>query len=103
MAYKLQITRSASEELEHIIDYISNHLNNPSAAADFLDKTEACYQRLMDNPKIYQLCDYPEFKEKNYRKAIIKNYVLIYRIDETTQTVNLLHFFFGRQNYFSIL
>ena len=103
MGYKLLITPSALDELSEIVDYISNNLDNPFSAADFLDKVGECYDRLKDNPKIYQLCDYPEFKEKNYRKAIIKNYVLIYRIDETTQTVNLLHFFFGRQNYFSIL
>ena len=76
MAYSLFITQNAADELAGIVDYIANHLDNPKAAADFLDRVEECYERLAENPKIYQLCDYQDFKEKGYRKVIIKNYVL---------------------------
>ena len=103
MVYKLLITPSALDELSEIVDYISNNLDNPFSAADFLDKVGECYHRLKDNPKIYQLCDYQNFKEKGYRKAVIKNYVLIYRIDEETNTVYILHFVYGRQDYYSII
>jgi mRNA-degrading endonuclease RelE of RelBE toxin-antitoxin system len=67
------------------------------------DEQPVCYDRLKDNPKIYQLCDYQNFKEKGYRKAVIKNYVLTYRIDEETNTVYILHFVYGRQDYYSII
>ena len=36
-------------------------------------------------------------KEKGYRKVIIKNYILIYRIDEKTNTVYILHFVYGNR------
>ena len=103
MGYKLLITASALNELNEIVDYISNNLDNPFAAADFLDKVEECYDRLKDNPKIYQCCDHQNFKEKGYRKVIIKNYILIYRIDEKTNNVYILHFVYGRQDYNSII
>ena len=103
MAYKLFITQNASDELDGIVNYISNHLDNPSAAVSFLDKAEDCYSRLSDNPKIYQLCDYQDFKEKGYRKAVVNNYVMIYRIDEVTDTVYILHIFFGRQDYYHMI
>lgn len=103
MGYKLLITASALNELNEIVDYISNNLDNPFAAAGFLDKVEECYDRLKDNPKIYQCCDHQNFKEKGYRKVIIKNYILIYRIDEKNNTVYILHFVYGRQDYNSII
>lgn len=103
MAYKLFITQNASDELEEIVDYIANHLDNRSAAISFLDKAEDCYLRLKDNPKIYQLCDYHDLKEKGYRKAVVNNYVVIYRIDEATDTVYILHIFFGRQDYYHMI
>lgn len=103
MAYSLLMTRNASDELDEIVDYISNNLDNPTAAGDFLDKVEECYSRLADNPRIYQLCDHRDFREKGYRKVMIKNYVMIYRVDEKAHTVNILHVFFGRQDYYSII
>ena len=103
MAYNVSITDGASAELGEILDYIINRLQNPSAAKDFLDKVGECYGRLAENPKIYQRCDYEKFKEKGYRKAVIKNYVLIYRIDEAAKAVYILHIFYGRQNYYSYI
>ena len=103
MAYNISITDGASAELGEILDYIINRLQNPNAAKDFLDKVGECYGRLAENPKIYQLCDYENFKEKGYRKAVVKNYVLIYRIDEAAKAVYILHIFYGRQNYYSYI
>jgi plasmid stabilization system protein ParE len=103
MAYNISITDGASAELGEILDYIINRLQNPSAAKDFLDKVGECYGRLADNPKIYQQCDYENFKEKGYRKAVVKNFVIIYRIDEAAKKVYILHIFYGRQNYYSYI
>ena len=103
MAYNLFITQNASDEIEEIVDYIDRHLDNRTAAIRFLDKVEDCYSRLKDNPKIYQLCDDQEFKEKGYRKAVINNYVMVYRINEATDTVYILHIFFGRQDYYHMI
>ena len=103
MAYKLFITQNAADELDEIVNYIGSCLNNPSAVISFLDKIKECYTRLSDNPKIYQLCNYHDFKEKGYRKVVINNYVMIYRIEEESGIVYILHFFFGRQDYYKIL
>lgn len=103
MGYKLKVTQNALDELSQIVNYISNHLDNPKAAYDFLDKVEEYYCRLIDNPRIYQLCDHKDFSEKGYRKAVIKNYVLIYRIDEDKKTVFILHILYGRQDYYSFI
>ncbi|MBR1534765.1 MAG: type II toxin-antitoxin system RelE/ParE family toxin [Ruminococcus sp.] len=103
MAYNLVITNDANDELDKIVDYIAVNLQNPKAASDFLDQVESSYDLLIDNPRIYQLCDYPTFKEKQYRKVVINNYIMIYKIDETTDIVNVMHFFYGKRDYYNMI
>ncbi len=55
MAYKLIITNNADSELDEIVRYIAEHLDNAKAAASFLDSVESAYDRLTDNPHLYQL------------------------------------------------
>lgn len=103
MAYNLIITNNADSELEEIVRYIAEHLDNTKAAASFLDSVESAYDRLTDNPHLYQLCDNPAFERRDYRKVVIGNYVMIYRVEEERNSVYILHFFFGRQDYFNLI
>ena len=102
MKYKLIVTKGAQSELESIADYIAESLCNPLAALDFLDDIKKCYDLLSDNPLIYQVCDNLGNGEE-YRKAVIKNYLLIYRVDKNDNSVNILHFFYGRRDYFDLI
>lgn len=99
MVYNLIITDNASDELDEIIRYIAGNLDNLKAASDFLDRINDIYSLLADNPRIYQLCQFSEFKQKQYRKVVIKNYVMIYKIDDNTGNVYIMHFFYGRRDY----
>ena len=93
MKYSLKISKDAQVELEKIADYISESLCNPLAALEFLDRVKKCYVSLSENPLIYQVCDNIKNGDKEYRKAVINNYLLIYRVDEKTKSVYVLHFF----------
>ncbi|MFI3227956.1 MAG: type II toxin-antitoxin system RelE/ParE family toxin [Clostridia bacterium] len=97
--YKLQITSLASKELDEIVLYISCNLKNPIAATNFLDEVEKCYAMLKSNPKIYEYCQDERLYKLRYRKVVVKNYVLIYRIDEASKTVYVLHIFYGKRDY----
>lgn len=103
MKYKLLITKPAENDLKDILDYISKELSSPIAAKDFLDAVFLCYERLEDNPFIYSICDSDRLKNKSYRKAVIKNYVLIYRVDENNKTVYIMRLIYGRRDYFNLL
>ena len=48
---------------------------------------------------MYEACRDLRLCAKGYRKAVIRNYVLIYKVDEKDQTVLLLRFFYGKQDY----
>ena len=103
MAYNLIITKNADAELDDIVRYIADHLDNPKAASGFLDSVEAAYDRLTDNPRLYQLCINLALEKSDYRKVVIGNYVMINRVDEERESVYILHFFYGRQDYFNLI
>ena len=42
-------------------------------------------------------------KEQGYRRAVIKRYVMLYRVAEEEQTVYVLRFFYGARDYEKLL
>ena len=97
--YDLRLTQSAEQDLGGIIEYIAVKLANPSAACAFLDKVAECYDFLKRTPRMFNECTDAYLKIRGYRKALINNYVLIFRIDENSKTVYVLRFFYGAQDY----
>ena len=99
MAYKIIETELAQQDLSDIVDYILGTLENPSAVATFLDEVEACYDNLEQHPLMFEACHDPRLGTLGYRKAIIRNYIMIYKVIESTKTVSIMRFFHGRQDY----
>ena len=50
-------------------------------------------------PLMYETCHDPYLKELGYRKAVIRNYILIYKVNSETKTVYIMRLFHGRQDY----
>ncbi len=99
MDYKLEITELANQDLDNIVSYIAVQLANPQAAADFLDETEKCYDNLKRMPQMYAKCRDLKLEKEGYRKAVIKNFVLIYKVRADINTVVVLRFFYGARDY----
>lgn len=103
MAYKLIITDAAHSDLDDALDYIMNRLANPGAAAHMLTQVEECYEHLCANPFMYEACRDARLRELGYHRAVIGNYILVFCPDETTQTVNILRYFYGARDYENLL
>ena len=101
--YEVSATNHADYDLDKIINYISLKLSAPEAASDFLDEVYTCYDRLEENPYIYEECRDPKLKKEGYRRVVIKNYVMIYKIYEDSKEVVVHGFFYGRQDYVNLL
>ena len=99
MAYKIEGTPLANQDLDGIVSYIAEDLEHPVAAAHFLDEVDTCYAHLEKMPLMYEQCHDPNLKKLGYRKALIQNYVMIYRVDEGAKTVFILRFFYARRDY----
>jgi plasmid stabilization system protein ParE len=50
-------------------------------------------------PLMYEACRDPYLKSLGYRKAIINNYIMVYKVDEERETVYIMRFFHGKQDY----
>jgi plasmid stabilization system protein ParE len=101
--YRLYLTELAEQDLDGILNYMTGELANPIAARAFLEKIEDCYALLMTRPKIYVVCEDSYLRNKGYRKALIGNYLLIFRIEEQAKRIHILRFFYGAQDYLSQL
>ena len=103
MSYNLLISKEAHDDTSGIVGYIVHKLKNPQAAADFLDDVEESYRRLIANPFLYALCNDPRLERRGYRKVVINNYLILYRIDEEHKTVYIVRIVYGGRNYSEML
>ncbi len=99
MGYKLIETRLASQDLDNILEYMAVRLQNPAAASAFADAVEQCYDLLEHTPLMYEACGDRRLREKGYRKAVLRKYVLIYKVDEKNQPFLFLRFFYGKRAF----
>lgn len=101
--YSVDITEHAEEDLDNIVEYMRDDLTSPGAASDFVNKVFECYDRLEENPYIYSECYDAYLRSEHYRRAIIKNYILLYKVFEEQKLVIVYRFFHGMQDYASLV
>lgn len=97
--YKVIMTPTAYREINKIYDYITEELYAKNAARDLMKKVEEEVQRLKYAPKIHTEIEKPDELKRNYRKIVIKNYIILYTIDEENNTVFISHMYYCGRNY----
>jgi len=101
--FKLNVSDRAESDFEKIIAYYAEELEMPQAATSFSDKVYKCYEQLQSNPFLYAECFDPRLKKDGFRRAIVKDYVLLFKIFEQQNSVIVYRFFHGSQNYVNLL
>ena len=97
--YTVRLLTSAEQDFNEIIDYIL--LENTSAAISIADKIESNLQFLENNPQLGRIPDDQELLRLGYRYLIVLDYLIFYKIEDTTIIVyRILH---GARNYKSLL
>lgn len=74
--------------------YISNVLLNRSAADKLKTLIYKKIDKLTETPQLYQTTDNPQ-----YRRMPVKNYIVIYRIDENEKTIYITNIVYAGKNY----
>ncbi len=85
------------------IRYIALALDNRSAAAALLDAMDQCFDDLGRTPLMYEVCRDPHLRELGYRRAVIRNYIVVYKVDDAARRVTLLRLFHGKQDYENLI
>ena len=103
MEYKLLITKDAESDINDIILYIVNELENPIAAGSILDEIEECFEILKVAPTAFSLCGNKRLRKIGYRKIPVKNYIRFYRTDEEQKNVYIMRVIYGRRDYIKFI
>jgi len=103
MDYKIYITKDAHNDLNDITTYIKNKLCNPTAALDFLSEIEKNYEMITKNPLMFALCIDSRLKNEGYRKIIVKNYIVFYKINENEKAIYIMRVIYGRRDYCKLI
>jgi len=98
MPYKLKYLPSFINDYWQTLHYISYTLYAPQAAWRLLNHTDIAIARLTDNPRLGKVYITLDGRETPYRRLIIRNHIVLYRIDEDAQQVNIHRIVYGRRD-----
>ena len=85
--YQVKITPQAFRDIDMIYDYIARHLLEPGTANNLVDEIEAGIFSLEEMPNRGAPRRIGTYASKGYRQLFIKNYTIVYRVDETEKQV----------------
>lgn len=85
--YRVKITPQTFRDIDMIYDYIARHLLEPGTANNLVDEIEAGIFSLEEMPNRGAPRRIGNYANKGYRQLFIKNYTIVYRVDETEKQV----------------
>lgn len=106
MAYEVVLDPLVVDKVDEIVGYISEVLASPNAATSFLDAFEELVGNLEELPLAYPFAQDPRIAARGYRRALVGNYLVLFRVDETGErsgVVLVTNVFHGSQNYRELL
>ena len=97
--YQLDFLPIARQDMTDIVRYIGYELFNPNAAEKLADEMIDAAERLTDFPYINAIHQSIKPLKKEYRKLIVKNYIMFYWIDENKKRVTIARVIYARRDY----
>ena len=94
--YEIRYFPSFSTELYDILDYISNDLGNPVAAANLYDDTVSAINKRADYPFTQRPFFYSRKDGRTYYSILVKNYYVLYTLNDNAMEIR--HFQYSRRN-----
>lgn len=82
--YQLRFLRTFYDDLEEIVLYISNRLENPAAAESLVNQIDVAISRRLSNPEAYEKFYSNKEREYPYYRIYVKNYVIYYVVITNT-------------------
>lgn len=95
--FKIKYDKEYYHELREIYLYIKHRLKEEKIARKEIRKIMEKIKVLETFPRAFKL--FRKEKDFEYRKFIIKNYVIIYKINFKIKEINILHIYNQKQKY----
>lgn len=87
------------KESSRIYDYIREDLKSEQASKNLMRQVEQRIQLLQYTPQLYAKTEKTDELKMVYRKIVIKNYVILYTIDEDKRIVYISHMYYGKTRF----
>lgn len=97
--YKVELSIQAKEDYKSIIRYIKYKLSEPNIAERYAELIKNEINTLKYNPQKFAIINYDIIKQYKFRKLIIKNYIVFYRINEEEKIVNVERILHGTTDW----
>ena len=97
--YAIEFTEDCRDEIKKIFEYISENLAAEKAAMELMRKMRNNIINLSRFPKICVRISKTDKSEREYRRMIINNYIVLYTIDEDKKKIYISHMYYSGKNY----
>lgn len=97
--YRIELSIKAKEDYMSIIRYIKYKLLETNIAEKYAELIKNEINTLQYNPQKFAIIDYDIIKQYKFRKLIIKNYIVFYRINEDKRIVNVERILYGEMDW----
>lgn len=95
----MSFSKDLEKNLEEIFEYIFYTLSAPISAKRLLKEIDDNIVKLKTFPYMCKALENKEIESYQYRKLIVKDFIIIYSVDEENKIVHLVRAFYGASNY----
>jgi len=101
--YQLEYLPIARQDMVEIVRYISQKLCNPSAAEKLANEMIEAAEKLTEFPYLNAIYLTSKPLKQEYRRLIVKNYVMFYWINEIEKSIIIARVIYVRRDFDKIL
>ena len=97
--YEVEFTEECMKEIDDIYKYISEQLVERKAAKRLIETLKNKILNLETSPHIYMKIGKTNRLNEIYHRMVVKNYIILYTIDDKNKKVFISHMYYGKRNY----
>ena len=97
--YEVKIAPIVMKQINRISDYILEDLCAEKAAKSFTKQVKNEIEKLQYTPEMYAEIEKYDELNRRYRRIIIKNFIILYTVDEMNLIVYISKIYYGQRNY----
>ncbi|MCL2512821.1 MAG: type II toxin-antitoxin system RelE/ParE family toxin [Oscillospiraceae bacterium] len=101
--YEIELSMKAKNDLKSIVSYIKNNLLEPAIAEKYSKLIKERIKSLEYSPEKFALIDTEIVKHTGFRKLVIKNYIVFYRVNNDRKIVNVERILYGGMDWQNML
>ena len=102
-SWTVTVAQPAKDDILRAVRYISDTLSNPPAARRLLDDLESAVRSLSVHPSRFRALPVSPWRERGYHGLPVRRYLVVYRIDAQTRTVQVARVFHTLQDWHAAL